>query len=456
MKFYHLFHTLEYLVRVLLMAITALFCSQVFSDTKLYQLDNGLKLLVKEDHRAPVVVSMLWYNVGSADEPGGHTGISHVLEHLMFKGTPANPLGVFSKKIAAIGGQENAFTNNDYTAYYEKVAAKHLPLCFQLEADRMQHLLLDPQEFTKELKVIQEERRLRTDDNPQALTYERFLAASQLSSPYHHPVIGWMSDIQQTTVADARNWYDKYYAPNHAVLVVVGDVEANKVFALAKKYFGNIPRKAEITRKAQVEPISLGPKTVQVQIPAQLPMLILGYTVPTVASHPANPKDPYTLELIAGILSIGNSGRFDKHLVREQQIASNIDANYDLYARYQTQFTFYGVPSHGHRTEDLQQAIQQELSTLQKSPVSDEELQRVKTQIIAEKTFAKDSIFGQAMELGLLETIGLGWKESDQYIPKLQAITAQDIQDAATRYFVDSLLTAANLQPLSPQKEKSS
>ena len=209
-----------------------------FGQVQSYTLDNGLKVLVKEDHRAPVAVTMIWYNVGSADEPGGLTGISHALEHIMFKGTTKYPLGVFSKTIAGIGGQENAFTSTDYTAYFEKIAAEHLPTSLALEADRMQHLLLDETEFNKEIKVIQEERRMRTDDNPQALTFERYLSAAHLISPYHHPVIGWMDDIQHLSIADLKTWYQRFYAPNNATLVVVGDVKPKDVYALAQQHFG--------------------------------------------------------------------------------------------------------------------------------------------------------------------------------------------------------------------------
>lgn len=247
-------------MRKILFTLLMVLSCQTFSQVQEFILNNGLKILVKEDHRAPIAVSMIWYNVGSADEPGGITGVSHAIEHMMFKGTEKFPLGVFSKTIAEMGAQANAFTNNDYTAFFEKIDASKLATSFELEADRMNHLLLDANEFAKEIKVIQEERRLRTDDNPQALAFERFLATAHLSAPYHHPVIGWMNDLKQMKVEDVREWYKKYYAPNNATLVVVGDVNPEQVRALAENYFGALPKQPVPERKLKREPPELGKK----------------------------------------------------------------------------------------------------------------------------------------------------------------------------------------------------
>ena len=436
-------------MRVMLMTLLTLLSCPIFSQVQEFTLDNGLKILVKEDHRAPIVVSMVWYNVGSADEPGGVTGTSHALEHLMFKGTKKYPLGVFSKTIAEIGGQENAATSNDYTAYYEKIAASNLAISFQLEADRMEGLLLNNEEFNKEIKVIQEERRLRTDDNPQALTFERFLATAHLTAPYNHPVIGWMSDLKQMRVSDARDWYQRYYHPNNATLVVVGDVKGTAVYALAKKYFGALGKRPRLERRPQIEPARLGKKTVEVHAPAQVPMIMLGYTVPTVGTASSNhAMDPYALEVLASILDAGNSARISINLVRGKQVASNIDVFYNLYARYQTQFILYGTPSQNHTTGVLEAGIIDEIKRLQTEPVNAKELQRIKTQIIAQKTFERDSIFGQAMELGLLETTGLGWQTAEKYVDRINSVTAAQIQQVAQRYFQENNMTVALLGAL--------
>ena len=443
-------------MRVMLMTLLTLLSCQTFSQVQEFSLDNGLKILVKEDHRAPVVVSMVWYNVGSTDEPGGVTGTSHALEHLMFKGTKKYPLGVFSKTIAELGGQENAFTNNDYTAYYEKIAASNLAVSLKLEADRMENLLLDQAEFDKEINVIQEERRLRTDDNPQALTFERFLATAHLTAPYNHPVIGWMSDLKQMRVSDARDWYQRFYHPNNATLVVVGDVKGTDVYALAKNYFGALGKRPRLERRPQIEPARLGKKSVDVHAPAQVPMIMLGYTVPTVGTTSSkNTMDPYALEVLASILDAGNSARISVNLVRGKQVASNVDVFYNLYERYQTQFVLYGTPSQNHTTGELETGIINEIKRLQTEPVNAKELQRIKTQIIAQKTFERDSIFGQAMELGLLETVGLGWQTAEKYVDRINGVTAEQVQQVAQRYFQENNMTVALLIPSASNDLKS-
>lgn len=438
-------------MRIVLFILFSLIACQSFCQVHEYTLTNGLKVLVKEDHRAPIAVSMVWYNVGSADEPGGITGVSHALEHIMFKGTNKYPLGVFSQTIAAVGGQENAFTNYDYTAYFEKVAAQQLPITFELEADRMQNLLLDEKEFAKEIKVIREERRLRTDDNPQALAFERYLATAHLSSPYHHPVVGWMSDIAQLSIQDMRAWYQRFYAPDNATIIVVGDVNPAKVRGLAEQYFGKIHKKADYRRKPQAEPPPLGPKFTEIDAPAQLPLLMFGYPVPSVKTTTLV-WEPYALEIIAGILDGGESGRFAKNLIRGTQVASGANAFYNLYTRYPTQFIFLGVPSQSHTVDEVKAAILKEIKKLQTEAVGPAELQRVKTQIIAQKTYEKDSIFGQAMELGLLETIGLGWKTAGSYAENINQITAKQVQDTATRYFQENSMTEARLRPIGSRR----
>ena len=438
----------------ILVTIFMLLSCQTFSQVQEFLLNNGLKVLVKEDHRAPIAVSMIWYNIGSADEPGGITGVSHAIEHMMFKGTTKYPLGVFSKMIAAQGGQENAFTNNDYTAFFEKIDASRLATSFELEADRMNNLLLDANEFAKEVKVIQEERRLRTDDNPQALAFERFLATAHLTAPYSHPVIGWMSDLKQMSVEDLKTWYKKYYAPNNATLVVVGDVSPEQVHALAEHYFGALSKKTIMTRKPQQEPPALGRKAITINAPAKLPMILIGYTVPGVKTAKTI-WEPYALELIAGILDAGEGSRFAKNLIRGDHVATGADVYYNLYSRYPTQFIVFGVPSQNHDLHDLQKSFFSELDNLKKCPMSDKELQRIKNQIIAQKTFEKDSIFGQAMELGLLETVGIGWQGTIAYNEAINAVTSKQIQQTAQRYFQENNRTEAQLRPARQNKVKS-
>ncbi|HKY70069.1 MAG TPA: pitrilysin family protein, partial [Gammaproteobacteria bacterium] len=289
--------------------------------TKEYKLDNGLKIVVREDHRAPVAVSQVWYKVGSADERRPSTGLSHILEHMMFQGTPNLPGEAFAKLISQHGGNLNAFTSNDFTAYYEEVDKNKLAMCFEAEADRMRHLSLDEAKFKNELDVVMEERRMRTDDKPRAVTYERFMAHANPSGPYHHGVIGWMGDIKRFTVDQARQWYQTWYAPNNAVLVVVGDVKGDEIFDLAKKYFGDLPRSAILKTQDYEELAPLGERRIKVSVPAKLPYLLMGYDVPSAMTLEAKASwEAFALTVAAAALDGGESARFAKELVRNQQI----------------------------------------------------------------------------------------------------------------------------------------
>lgn len=413
-----------------------------------FTLDNGLKLLVKEDHRAPVMVSQVWYKVGSSYEPSGITGISHMLEHMMFQGTKSLKPNEFSQIISAHGGEENAFTGRDYTAYFEQMASDQVKVSFRLEADRMRNLALKPEELRKERQVVMEERRMRTDDNPNALTYERFNAVAFLSSSYHHPTIGWMSDIKSYKLSDLKAWYKKWYAPNNATVVVVGDVDPGKVYALAKKYFGPLKPETIEPPKPQTEVPQTGPREIIVQAPAKLPYLLLGWKVPVVKTAKED-WEAYALEVLAGILDGGSSSRFSKNLIRGSQIAASVGVSYDLYARIKDQFVIAGTPAQGHTIAELEKAIRAQIERLQKELVSRQELERIKTQVVAHKVFEKDSIFFQAMQLGLLETVGLDWRLADTYVDRVQAITPEQVQAVAKKYLLEDHLTRAELVPLS-------
>jgi zinc protease len=417
-----------------------------------YSLDNGLKLIVKEDHRAPVMVSQVWYKVGSSYEHDGITGLSHVLEHMMFKGTEAHPAGEFSQIISENGGRENAFTSQDYTAYFQTMEASRLPVSFELESDRMRNLALPPKEFKKEVQVVMEERRMRTDDNPQSLTYEQFNATAFASSPYRIPTIGWMGDLKTMAVGDLRNWYQKWYAPNNAVVVVVGDVDPDAVYRLAKKYFGPLKPSDIVKPKPRLEIPQFGPKRIVVERPAKLPYLIMGYKAP-VALTAEQDWEPYALEVLASILDGGDSARLASQVVRGSQVAASASASYDAFDRLETLFLFSGTPANGHSVADLQKALLAQIKQLQDKPVSAEELERVKAQIRADKVFERDSIFYQAMQIGMLETVGLSWKDADQYLPRIEAVTAEQVQAVARKYLVEDQLTVATLspQPIDPK-----
>ena len=418
-------------------------------------LANGLKVIVKEDHRAPVVVSQIWYKVGSSYEHSGITGVSHVLEHMMFKGTKKHPPGEFSKIIAENGGRENAFTGRDYTAYFQQLEKRRLPISFELEADRMKNVILLEEEFKKEIQVVMEERRMRTEDNPQALTYEQFTAAAYLNSGYYWPIIGWMDDLENMEVEDLAKWYRGWYAPNNATLVVVGDVNADQVFEMAENYFGEIKSSPVFKRKPRHEVEQKGIKRIVVKAPAQVPFMIMGYQTPSVVDT-EHDWEPYALDVLAAVLDGGASARFEKHLVREQQVAASIGTGYDAFTPGRELFTFSGTPGQGKTVDDLENAIREQIKIISNELVNDEELDRVKAQVVAAKVYEKDSIFYQAMSIGTLETTGLGWQLAEQYLNRINQVTKEQIKAVAKKYLVDDKLTVAVLdpQPIDPNKAR--
>ncbi|MFK7794101.1 MAG: M16 family metallopeptidase [Gammaproteobacteria bacterium] len=410
-------------------------------------LENGLKVIVKEDHRAPVATAQVWYKVGSSSEYGGITGVSHVLEHMMFKGTPKHPVGKFSEILASIGARDNAFTSRDFTAYYQLFDVSKLETSFELESDRMAQLNLDESEFIKELEVVKEERRLRTEDNPNALTYEQFNATAYNSSPYHNPVIGWMNDLDHMKVADLREWYQQWYMPNNATLVVVGDVDSEQVFALAEKYYGSVPSRDVKKVKARLEPKQVGERRVEVKAVAKLPYMIIGYKVPSLKTV-EDKREAYALSILSGILDGGRSSRLSKNLVREKEVAASAGAGYNLYAARNDMFLFDGTPNAANTLEELEQAIYQEIEKLQNELVSERELKRVKAQTVAGEVYQQDSVQRQAYIIGSLETVELGWQTMNEYADNIQKITAEDVRAVAKKYLVNDAKTVAVLTPI--------
>lgn len=414
-----------------------------------FVLDNGMKILVKEDHRSPVVVSQVWYKVGGSYEYPGITGVSHALEHMMFKGTHKLPPGRFSEIIAANGGRENAFTGKDYTAYFQTIASDRLELCLRLEADRMRNLILDESEFKKEIEVIKEERRMRTEDKPTSLTYERFNAAAYLNSSYGQPIIGWMQDLDSMTIDDLSHWYSTWYAPNNATLVVSGDVDALQVYALARKYFGPLEPSHIDPVKPRTEVEQTGQRRITVQAPAKVPYLMMGYKVPPLKTA-SDDWEAYALEVLAGVLDGGNSSRFSSRLVRGSEVAAQAGAGYDLYARQETLFMLDAAPNtnKGVSIDQLQQALLDEIDKIKQQPPSEAEMERVRAQVMASAVYEQDSTFYQAMQLGMLETVGLGWQRKQEYLNRIQTVTAEQVQQVARKYLNHDRLTLAVLAPL--------
>jgi len=413
-----------------------------------FTLDNGLKVVVREDHRAPVVVSQVWYKVGSSYETPGQTGLSHALEHMMFKGSDKLGPGESSRILRDLGAEENAFTSDDYTAYYQVLARDRLGVAFELEADRMASLRLPPEEFAKEIEVIKEERRLRTDDKPLNKAYEAFKAMAYPASGYHTPTIGWMADLQRMKVEELRHWYESWYTPNNATLVVVGDVTPEEVKTLAQRYFGAIPQRSLPPNKLPLELATPGERLITLHVRTQLPTLIYGFNVPGLATA-KEPRDVQALRLISALLDGGYSARMATRLERGQELVSSASASYNPFARGDSLFTITATPNVQKKKTlaDTEKGIWQLLDELKKTPPSAEELERVRAQVIASVVYERDSISSQATTMGMLETVGLSWQLMDRELEDLKGVTAQDIQNAARTYFSRDRLSIAHVLP---------
>ncbi|HZV53866.1 MAG TPA: pitrilysin family protein [Rhodocyclaceae bacterium] len=417
------------------------------------QLANGMRVIVKEDHRAPSAVHMVWYRAGSMDEKDGYSGVAHMLEHMMFKGTKKVPAGGFNKIVADAGGRDNAFTSRDYTAYFQIVPKAALPRMMALEADRMANLRLTPDDFASEMKVVMEERRMRTEDNPQALVHEALNAAAFEANPYRRPIIGWMDDLEHMTWQDARDWYQHWYAPNNAYLLVVGDVDHAQVFREAEKTYGRVKPKVLPVRKPQNEPEQKGIRRVTVKAPAKLPYLSMAWKVPRLQDVDKD-RESYALEVLAGVLDGTDAARLPKNLVRGQKIAQSAGAGYDGTVRGEALFMLDGQPAEGHTMAQLEAALRAEIKRVGDEGVTAEELERIKTQIIAGQVYKRDSMMAQAMEIGGFEAAGFRWRDYDKLLEKLRSVTAEEVQAVAKKYFGDDTLTVAVLDPLSVDQAK--
>ncbi|MFK8328998.1 M16 family metallopeptidase [Pseudomonas sp. BJa5] len=411
-------------------------------------LDNGLKVVVREDHRAPVVVSQIWYKVGSTYESPGQTGLSHALEHMMFKGSEKLGPGEASRILRDLGAEENAFTSDDYTAYYQVLARDRLPVALELEADRMASLRLPADEFSREIEVIKEERRLRTDDQPNAKAFELFSAMAFPASSYRTPTIGWMADLNRMKVEELRHWYESWYAPNNATLVVVGDVTPDEVKGLAQRFFGAIPKRAIPPAKLPLELATPGLRETTLHVRTQLPSLIYGFNTPGLATA-KDPRTVHALRLIAALLDGGYSARLPSRLERGQELVSGASSNYNPFTRGDSLFIISATPNQQkHKTlAEVESGIWKLLDELKTTPPSAEELERVRAQVIAGLVYDRDSISSQATAIGMLETVGLSWKLIDSELEELKSVTPADIQNAARTYFTRERLSVAHVLP---------
>ncbi len=416
-------------------------------DTHEYQLSNGLKLIVREDHRAPTVAHMAWYRAGSMDEVNGKTGVAHVLEHMMFKGTDKVKAGEFSRLVAAVGGRENAFTSRGYTAYFQQIEKSKLEDVIKLEADRMSNLNFDDAEFLKEIQVIMEERRLRTEDNPSSLLNESLMATAYMSSPYRHPVIGWMNDLENMKASDARDWYRSWYKPNNATVVISGDVDAKKVLNMAEKYYGAASAHELPVRKPQIEPPQKGIKQVQVKAPADSAQLAMAWKVPRLEPGKLDDPEPYALELLTAVLDGYDNARLNRTLVKQEKVVNDVGVGYDMISRGPELFLISATMAKGKTVDQAQVSIRKALDELKQKGILESELKRIKVRILSEQIYKRDSIFGQAMEIGSTEMAGFSWKDIDYMLEKMQSITPAQVQAVAKKYLVDEGLTIAVLDP---------
>lgn len=410
-------------------------------------LGNGLKVILLENHKAPLVTFQVWYRVGSRNEAWGKTGLSHMLEHMMFKGTTRVSAKEFSRILEENGGNNNAFTSTDFTAYFENIYAEKVDIPIMLESDRMQNLLLREEDFRTELQVVMEERRLRTEDNPEASLAENMEATAFQIQPYHWPVIGCMVDLQGFTIEDVKAYHAIYYSPSNAFLVVAGDFDRKRVLASIDAAFGSIPSGKAPDQVRNLDEPQRGERRIVVEKEALLPSIIMGYHVPNLKND-----DSYALEVVEGILSAGKSSRLYRGLVRERQIALNVDADHALLSKDPHLFTISVDPLPGKGMEEVEKAIDQEVDRLGKEPVDAQELEKVKNQLEASFIYGQDSIFSQAMLLAQYEIAG-DWRLADDYVPKIRNVSAQDVMRAVARYLSPENRTVAILKAIPPTKE---
>ncbi|MDA8432903.1 MAG: pitrilysin family protein, partial [Nitrospiraceae bacterium] len=398
-------------------------------------------VLIAEDHKAPTATFQIWYRVGSVDEKIGKTGLSHLLEHMMFKGTAAHGPKSFSQAIQRAGGMDNAFTSREYTGYFELLASDRIGLPIELEADRMRNLILTPKAVLSERDVVMEERRMRYEDDPQNMLHEEVVATAFKDHPYRWPVIGWMSDLKGLDPDDLIAHYKTYYAPNNAVIIVVGDVDSAQVLAKIKESFGKIPRGPEIKEAHIREDAQYGEKRVYVKKEAELPYILLVYKVPDIKD-----QDGYALDVLAGVLSGGKSSRLYNSLVYEKQIALSAWASYE--GLYRAPFLFYAAAtaSRGKKIEDVEKALLDELENIKKDPPSEREVQKAKNQIEGSFIMEQDSIYMQARTIGSFEMIG-GWRLVDKYLEGIRKVTPGDVQRVAAKYLVADRKTTGILIP---------
>jgi zinc protease len=418
-----------------------------------FKLANGLTVIVQPDKRAPTAVHMLWVRVGSIDEVDGTSGVAHVLEHMMFKGTPTVKAGEFSRQVAALGGRENAFTSKDYTGYFQQIPSNRLEDVMRLEADRFGNSQWADSEFLKEIEVVKEERRMRTEDSPRALMGEALNATIYTASPYRRPIVGWMSDLDAMTPADARAFFQRWYIPANAAVVVAGDVDAAQVKQWAEKYYGVIPSRAVPERKPRLEPLQAGIKRFDFKAPADQGYVAMAYKVPglkaeTLLNAESASDDALALTVLAAVLDGYPGARLDKAMTQgDGAIADSAGAYNSLMGRGPQLFFLDGTPAKGKTAAQVETALREQIALVAKNGVSEAELNRVKTQWVSSEVYKLDSVMNQARELGSYWVQGLPVDAGSRLIAQLRKVTSAQVQAVASQYFGDDQLTVGVLLP---------
>lgn len=429
------------------------------AQTHRFTLANGMTVIVRPDRRSPTAAHMLWVRVGSIDEVDGTSGVAHVLEHMMFKGTPDLKPGEFSRRVAALGGRDNAFTSRDATAYHQQVPVRHLEAVMRLEADRFARNQWPDDEFTREIEVVKEERRQRTEESPRARMFEAFNAMAFQAHPYRRPIIGWMSDLDAMTPEDARAFYRQWYTPSNAALVVVGDVDVDRVRALAEELYGPLPARATPIRKPRDEPAQAGPRRMEYRAAVEQGMVVLGWKVPRWrGGDTRDDQDALALTVLSAVLDGYSGARLERALVQGsgaggKRIADSAGASYGLMGRGPQLFVLSAVPARGVTAEMASAGLKAEIERIAREGITEAELQRVKTQWTAGEVYKLDSIFNQARELGSYWVNGMDVDAGEQLLARLQGVTAEQVRSVAQRLFGDDGLNTAVLVPDPTRRE---
>ncbi|MDD2546321.1 MAG: pitrilysin family protein [Burkholderiaceae bacterium] len=421
------------------------------SGAQQFTLANGMQLIVQPDRRAPTAVHMVWLRVGSMDEVDGLSGVAHVLEHMMFKGSKKLPPGEFSRRVAALGGRENAFTSRDYTGYYQQIPSNRLEDVMRLESDRFAHNHWPDEEFRKEIEVVKEERRLRTEDQPRAVLAEQLFATAFMASPYRRPIVGWMSDLEALTPDDVRAFHRQWYTPANAAVVVAGDVDVAQVRSLAEKYYGSLPARALPSRKPRTEPVQQGLRRIEVKAPAEQAYVALAFRVPglqRVDDLQDEDRDALALTVLSAVLSGYDGARLERALSQgPQRVADSAGSAAMVTGRGPSLFLLNGVPAAGNTPAQVEQALRAEVARVAREGVSEAELTRVKTQWIASNVYQSDSVQHQAQELGSNWVDGLPLDADARALALLRTVTPAQVQAVAAKYFSEDQLTVATLLP---------